>query len=105
MESLLELALKAKIPYIGVRTDDLIHYQTVLQLIAQKQLAEMPIVKAAQISPTFLYFAPFNEKTVTEDLYRRLESHQASCIIINSDKNPGEALIPLHRVRTHSWID
>jgi hypothetical protein len=88
MESLLELALKAKIPYIGVRTDDLIHYQTVLQLIAQKQLAEMPIVKAAQISPSFLYFAPFNEKTVTEDLYRRLESYQASCIIINSDKNP-----------------
>lgn len=83
-----ELALKAKIPFIGVQTDDPVNCKAVLQLIAEKKLMPLPTANAASVGDLYIWFTE-DMKAVTVDMYKRLCNSGASAVVLNPDKlNP-----------------
>jgi DNA replication protein DnaC len=100
---LFKQALDAKLPFIGVHTDDVIYFEYVLQSIAQKKITEMPhsAVKSSLVSltPNLLYVTTHPDKTVSKETYLALKAVEASCVVINGEKNPyvfdaGELFVP-----------
>lgn len=95
---MLELALRTRIPFIGIRTDDVINVVPILQLIAgQRKLQVLPVTKGPNLSSQVLYYT-MEESQITPDWYERLEKAEAQCIAINLPKNAlvfdGGTLLP-----------
>jgi hypothetical protein len=82
MSSLFELALKAKIPVIGVQSDDLLNFKAVLQLIAKKKPLPLPTANAATVGDLNVYFAD-DIAAIKTDVYRKLCEAGASCVVLN----------------------
>lgn len=83
---MLDLALRTKIPFLGVRTDDVINVQPILQLIAgERKLVVLPVTKQATLYATNLYYT-FEETQVTPEMYEKLEKSEAQAIVVNVPK-------------------
>lgn len=83
-----ELAFKAKLPFIGIRTDDPVNVREVLHVLSQKELKQMPATQnAVFVSDTYLYWTD-DMKTVTTDNYRKLTNATSSCVVINGEPSP-----------------
>ena len=80
-----DVAFKAHLPFIGIRTDDPVNVRTVLQHITGKALQPLPTVKAATVGDAYLYWTE-DPAQVTTDMYRKLCAATASCVVINPDK-------------------
>jgi hypothetical protein len=83
--SLFELALKAKIPLIGVQTDDTLNFKAVLQSIAKKKPLPLPTPAASTVGDLNVYFLE-DVQQVKPDIYRKLCEAGASCVVLNPDK-------------------
>lgn len=70
-------ALRAKIPFIGITTDDPVHVRDVLQLIAQKDLKLMPTATASPLEGSYLYWTD-DLKSVSTDSYRKYASFKSN---------------------------
>jgi hypothetical protein len=80
-----DLALKAKIPIIGVQTDDLLNVRAILQSIAQRPLLPLPTARSQVLVDSYLYWTDDIE-TVTVDNYRKLAEAGAQAVVINPSK-------------------
>jgi hypothetical protein len=80
--SLFELALRAKIPFIGVQSDDPLNFKAVLQLIAKKKPLPLPTAAAATVGDLHVYFLD-DVQQVKPDLYRKLCESGTSCVVLN----------------------
>ena len=78
-------AYKAHLPFIGVKTDDPVNVRTVLQHWAKRPLQPLPTAKAAPVGDSYLWWTE-DPTAVTTDLYRKLCSTTASCLVINPEK-------------------
>lgn len=82
----LEVALKAKLPFVSVSTDDPINVKAVLQVIAGKKLMPLPTAKTAPVGDTYLWWTE-DLSAVTTDMYRKLCDSGATAVVINPDKS------------------
>ena len=80
-------ALKAKLPFIGVHTDDPVNVKAVLQALAQKPVQQLlaPAKSTSTFTDGVLWWTDSLD-VVTTDIYRKLSAATASCIVINPDK-------------------
>jgi hypothetical protein len=84
---MLSLALKAKIPIIGIHTDDLVNVKEVVQSIAQKKFQPFPVAPTAQNGiDDKIVWGIQDEKLLTIDVYKKLQNVGASAIIVNLEK-------------------
>jgi hypothetical protein len=81
-----ENALSAKIPVLGVTTDDLMNFEEALHLIAKMTVKELP--KNVKALGDALYWT-MDVEDVTLDVYKFLMKHEHQLVVINpSKKNP-----------------
>ena len=81
---MLDLALKAEIPMIRVSTDDLIHFEKVLQSIAgTKNVAKMDTLSGVALHKISTALWTTNEKLVTPDNYEMLHDKGKSVVFVN----------------------
>lgn len=76
-------ALQAKLPFIGVRTDDPVHVKAVLQALSGKTVMPLPTVKAAAVGDQYLYWTEKLEQVTTE-MYKALCDAHGVCVVINA---------------------
>ena len=79
-----ETALSAKIPVLGVTTDDLINFEAALHELSGMDVAELPSSKTAHLGAK-LYWTDDLEQ-ITVDLYRKLVKNEHQVIVINPSK-------------------
>lgn len=83
---MLEHALSAKIPVIGVTTDDYLNFEVALHLIAKMTIKELP--KNVKALGAALYWT-MDVEDVTIDVYKMLVKHEHQLVVINpTKKNP-----------------
>lgn len=75
-------ALDAKLPFIGIHTDDPVNVKAVLQSIAGKSLQPLPTAANAPVGDAYLWYTEKLD-AVTTDAYRKLANTTATCIVIN----------------------
>lgn len=81
-----ENALSAKIPVLGVTTDDLMNFEVALHLIAKMTIKELP--KNVKALGAALYWT-MDVEDVTIDVYKMLVKHEHQLVVINpTKKNP-----------------
>jgi hypothetical protein len=85
-------ALKARLPFIGVRTDDIVNVRAVLQAIAGKTIQPLPTAQNHQPGDAYVYWTD-DPKAITVDMYRRLSNAGATAIVINPDLNGKASLV------------
>ena len=80
-------ALKAKIPFIGIHTDDPVNVRAILQFYAgeSKKLQALPTAKNAPIGDAYLWWTE-DLDLVTTATYKQLQATQATCVVINPGK-------------------
>jgi hypothetical protein len=78
-------AFKAKLPFIGVHTDDPVNVRLILQHWSGKTLQPLPTAKQAPVGDAYLWWTE-DLTMVTTDTYRRLCAVAASCVVVNPDK-------------------
>ncbi len=84
--TMLEHALKARIPVIAAQTDDLVHVGEVLGVWAQKLAVDWSTLSdKAPLMAKHVYYTT-DEKAVTLINYRRLEAAACSLVVLNSTK-------------------
>src|ERR1017187_781907 len=81
-----EYALKAKIPIIGVTTDDLVNVKAVLQSIAKRQPEVLPKTNTL-LNDTRIYWTQ-DVSLITPELYRKLAAAETTAIVINGVSSP-----------------
>jgi len=84
-----ETALRAKLPFIGVHTDDPVNVKAVLKALSGKSVMPLPTAKAATVGDSYLWWTEKLE-TVTTDLYRQLSEAVSTCVVVNC---PPSALV------------
>lgn len=78
-------ALKAKLPFIGVRTDDIVNVKAILQSIAGRSVMPLPKITSVPVGHAYLWMT-FDVKEITPEWYKKLAETTASCVVINADK-------------------
>lgn len=84
MADILELALKAKIPFISIQTDDLVNVEYVLQSIAKQKVAKYS-TKLTDLGD-FLYFTRKDEHA-DPDIYKFFVKKEKQLVFINCKPN------------------
>ena len=82
---MIDLAIRAKLPLIGVTTDDLLNYKAILQSIAQKKTEPLPVQGSLTVNDGVLYTAEDVAQATTAN-YTKLNKAGASCVILNPSK-------------------
>ena len=83
--NLFDLALRAKIPVIGVQTDDLLNCTATLQLLANRKVSPLPTLKTVLITSEVLYWTEQVED-ITVERYRKLTEAGAQVVVVNQEK-------------------
>lgn len=78
-----QIALRAKLPFIGVHTDDPVNFKAVLKTLSGKTIMPLPTTKSAPIGDGYLWWTEKLEQ-VTTDVYRQLCEASASCVVVNA---------------------
>lgn len=76
-------AIKAKIPIIGTRTDDLLNVHLALQSIAGKKAYAYSGLQKAEFAEGIIYYTLNGESQLTVALYRALLNAQTSLVVVN----------------------
>lgn len=79
-----ETAYAARIPIIGVTTDDYLNFEAALHELSGMEVAELPSSKSVHLGPK-LYWTDDLEQ-ITVDLYRKLVKTEHQVIVINPPK-------------------
>lgn len=79
------LALKAKLPIIGIQTDDLLNVIAILQSIAERKVVPFPATMQTPLKSDSLYFTETLDD-ITVDNSKRLIDQEAQLVIINPEK-------------------
>jgi hypothetical protein len=82
MDDLFRLALKAKLPFIGVETDDIVNVKPVVQALAGKKVMPLPTALNSTVGNAYVYLSD-DAKAVTPDMYRKLCESNATAILVN----------------------
>ena len=84
-----ELALQAGLPVIGVRTDDPVNFEAVVQLIAQAKPVRLPKgwSSSGAVITAGLFWTDIPED-VTVELYRYLTKNGKQLVVMNPDRHP-----------------
>jgi len=80
-----QTALKARLPFIGIHTDDPVHVKDVLARIAGKEVRPLPSGASHPLPDICLWWAN-DLALVTDDAYKKLKITGGSCVIINPEK-------------------
>lgn len=78
-------AFKAKLPFIGVHSDDPVNIRTVLEHWSGKALLPLPTAHNSTVGDQYLYWTEVPAQ-VTTDTYRKLCASTASAVVINPEK-------------------
>jgi hypothetical protein len=87
---MLETALGAGLPVIGIHTDDLVNIEAVIQEIAKAKPVKLPPnwKAASQVMNVNMLFWTDAETEVNTDLYRQFAKAGKQLIVVNPTKNP-----------------
>ena len=78
--------IQSKIPVLGVHTDDVLNFQTALQLIAKRKVVPWPTLKTAQANlGPYLYWTDDLE-VVTVEAVKKLKQNELQLVVINPEK-------------------
>jgi len=93
-----EVALKARLPMIGVQTEDFLNLEDVLQLIAQRKPHHLKKVTAMALQSDLLFWTGEDELATTEN-YELLRNKEQTLVLVNTKPNPlvfnvGELPVP-----------
>lgn len=81
-----ETAIKARLPFIGVSTDDLVNIPVILQSIAEMEIVELPDKPVQNFVTGKLYWTT-DESHATPERYRKLHSLGVSVVFVNCPPN------------------
>lgn len=81
-----EVVYRAKVPIIGVQTDDLVNFDVALQLIAGMKVGKLPSSKTALTSLAPLLYWTDDLEHITTALYKQLVNGEHQVVVINPDK-------------------
>jgi len=56
MENLFKIAVDAKLPFIGVHTDDLVNVRSVITALTKKKLQPLPTSKAQHVGDSYIWY-------------------------------------------------
>lgn len=79
-----QTALKARLPVIGVQTDDLPNFATSLQELAGVKVAELPKTKTSNLGPYLFWTDDLG--AITVELYKKLVESEHQVVVVNPDK-------------------
>jgi len=79
------LSLKAKIPIIGVETDDLLNFEQTVHLSANRTVTPYMASQHVKFSDTVVYWTS-NEADITTSIYRKVHAQESQLILVNSPK-------------------
>lgn len=86
---MIELALKARIPVIGVYSDDPLNQERVLGHLSARKPTHLPITVTTHIPlPNAIYWAENNELKLTPQLYRDFEKAGNTLVLFNYTPGP-----------------
>lgn len=83
---MLELALKAHIPIIGVATDDILNYKPVIQEISGFGVADLPKT-VSMLSPSKTVYVTTSMDCVDTTWYKALLERKKSLVVVNPAKS------------------
>ena len=78
-------AWKAHLPFISIRTDDVVNVRSVLRHWTQKEVVPLPTAKNAPVGDSYLWWTE-DPALVTTDMYRKLCASTATAVVINPEK-------------------
>ena len=81
-----QLAYKAHIPFVSIRTDDIINVRSVLQHWSQKAVQSLPTAKNATIGDSYLWWTEDPAARHDRDVSKALCGNSDSRVVINPDK-------------------
>jgi hypothetical protein len=81
-----DTAFRAHLPFVSIHTDDPVHVKAVLQWITGKAVQPLPTAKAAPIGDAYLWWTE-DPAQITTDVYRKLCTTTATCVVINPEKS------------------
>ena len=79
-----EIAFGARIPIIGVTTDDYLNFEVALHVLSGLEVAELPKTKTAHLGAKLYWTDDLEDVTV--DLYRKLVKNEHQLVVINPAK-------------------